>query len=423
MEDLAPHNHDAEGAVIGSALIDPNAIELVANLPASAFHKPAHAQIWRAMLGLHQDGKPTDFIMVCEALGDAPHLISDLVYLAGDVPTSYHVEHYASLVRLHAMQRAVIQASGSIAKIAYTTNDPSTLAAAAMHALTTALEGSPILSSTVTSGEIVDDYLVNLPGMAPDAPGRVLCGFQDVDSLVGGLAPGSLNLLAARPSIGKSALMLGISRDVARSGRAVLIFSLEMGPYDVAERLLATESGINSTRIRTNQVSVRDAGGMADAADRLREYPLLFDFQGGLRVGELVDRAKRVHRERGLSLVCVDYVQLLMAGERGLSENAELTTVSRALKVLAKDLNVPLLVLSQLNRQADGYDRVPRLSHLRGSGSLEQDADVVMLLHREEDAPSVVKLDVAKNRMGPTGEVGLFWDPTTTSFHNLGVRV
>lgn len=248
-------------------------------------------------------------------------------------------------------------------------------------------------------------------------------GFADIDNLTAGLGNGDLLLLAARPSMGKTALALNIARNVAGAGHGVLFFSLEMSSVQLFERLLAAESGVNSHRIRTGRLNTEDWDGIAAAQGTLHDLPIFIDDSPGLHVSELRCRARRQGRAQAIRLVIVDYLQLL-AGERQHGRTEEVSSISRNLKLLARELELPVLALSQLSRNCEGRDdKRPRLSDLRDSGALEQDADVVAFIYREgvynrKAEPDLAEVQIAKHRNGPTGTVALQFSRRTTRFYD-----
>ena len=432
---LPPHATDAEQAVLGSLLIDPEAVEVVLPLlrPDDWYH-PKHRTIYQAVVALHEQGTAVDFRTVVDALTAAQlSAVGGDTYLASlltVVPSSIHAAHYAETVRRCAVQRRLIEAAGQIAKLGYQETDVAAALAQAesilfgvtqqtggrdfvllRDALAAALEATPV---NPTTGEITE-----VPS------GRLPTGFIDLDKLLGGLAAGDLLLLAARPSVGKSAIALAIAQHMAQhSLAAVAIFSLEMSAHQIAERLLAMQSRVDATRLRSGQLNRAELAQVVEAAHALGQLAIWIDDSSALRLPEIRARARRLHAEQPLALVIVDYLQLLEAG--GENRVQEVAAISRGLKALARDLKLPVLALSQLSRASEQRaDHRPLLSDLRDSGSLEQDADVVLFLHRpdrydEAAERGVAEVHVAKHRNGPTGMVSLYFDAPTTRFHNLG---
>ncbi len=434
-EPLPPHNTEAEESVLGSLMIDPEGIETVANfLPVGDFYHPRNRDVYTAMVRLFERRQPTDFVMVCdelersdrlEAVGGAGY-VSRLLTI---VPTSIHVEHYARVVQRTAVMRRLIGAAGRIAAIGYE-DEPD---------LRFALERAEQELFRVTQlkvgrdfqhiREVLAEYLEQIQFAAGDQAGAsagIQTGFIDLDRLLGGFQRSDLIILAARPSLGKTALALNIARNTAvRFNLTGAIFSIEMSRSQLAQRFLSTESGVDSARIREGRLSEAELRRLGEAFDLLSAAPIYVDDTPGIGIGELRSKARRLHAEHPLDLIIVDYLQLV-GGSVPENRVQEMSEVSRSLKALARELNVPVLALSQLSRAVESRSpHIPMLSDLRDSGSIEQDSDVVMFIYREDvydresQRKGITDLYIAKHRNGPTGMVSLLFQERSTKFVDL----
>jgi replicative DNA helicase len=437
---LAPQATEAEQSVLGSILVDRDAILRVADfLRPVDFYRQQHADIYEAMLALHGQREPIDLITLgdelarrdrLEAVGGAAYLAS----LMNTVPTAVHVEHYGRIVERKSVLRNLISAAGKIAAVGYEeANDAeiaidraeSILFEISQHRTTGGFE-----SLATLLGQAYDrlEYLHEHRGQILGIPS----GLGQLDLLLGGFQPSDLIILAARPSVGKTSLALNIAQHAAvREGKKVAVFSLEMSREQLALRLLSAESGINPRPLQTGFVDETDWSKIAQVMNDMHNAPLWIDDQPGLSVMELRTKARRLEAEqKGLDLVIVDYLQLMQAStpSRDANRVQEVSEISRGLKELARELKVPVIALSQLSRGVEQRGTAePRLSDLRESGSLEQDADVVLFLYREgEQNPEaefeVVKAKVSKLRNGPIGEVPLNFRKANTRFYTMAPR-
>jgi replicative DNA helicase len=437
---LAPQATEAEQSVLGSILVDRDAILRVADfLRPVDFYRQQHADIYEAMLALHGQREPIDLITLgdelarrdrLEAVGGAAYLAS----LMNTVPTAVHVEHYGRIVERKSVLRNLISAAGKIAAVGYeVANDAeiaidraeSILFEISQHRTTGGFE-----SLATLLGQAYDrlEYLHEHRGQILGIPS----GLGQLDLLLGGFQPSDLIILAARPSVGKTSLALNIAQHAAvREGKKVAVFSLEMSREQLALRLLSAESGINPRPLQTGFVDETDWSKIAQVMNDMHNAPLWIDDQPGLSGMELRTKARRLEAEqKGLDLVIVDYLQLMQAStpSRDANRVQEVSEISRGLKELARELKVPVIALSQLSRGVEQRGTAePRLSDLRESGSLEQDADVVLFLYREgEQNPEaefeVVKAKVSKHRNGPIGEVPLNFRKANTRFYTMAPR-
>ncbi|GAC1558216.1 MAG: replicative DNA helicase [Herpetosiphon sp.] len=436
MEKQLPTNIEAERATLGALLIERDAIiALAAWLSTEHFYLEKHRWIYDAIIQCYNRRVPPDLQTVAEELRRAQHLVEIgdvpfLVELSNDVPTAYHVEFYGRIVERTAVLRRLIQAGGRIAALGFDETDDveRTLDLAEQELFSVSQRRG--VQEFVPLSQVIDqylDYLNELQERGFDV-GGVPTHFVDFDRLMGGLHKSDLLILAARPGVGKSSFALSIAHNMAVQNRAsVGIFSLEMGRDQLLQRLLATFTGIDAQRLRTGRISTQDLNVVMDAMGQLANIPIYIDDTPGVTINELRSKTRRLQAEHGLDLLIIDYLQLLTSGGRRNDNRVqEVSEISRSLKNLARELQVPVLALSQLSRAVEGRtSHVPMLSDLRESGSIEQDADVVMFIYREEmydkdtDKKGIAEIHVAKHRNGPLGVVNLFFDTKTTRFRDL----
>ncbi len=432
-----PQNIEAEKATLGSILLNREAIVAVAPwLLAEYFYMDRHAQIYEAMLACYNARIPPDTRTVSEELrrrerldsiGGVPYL-SDLV---DTVPTSYHVEYYARIVERTALLRQLIKAGGKIAALGY--DEREELENTLDQAEQTLFEVSQRRSNQdfIHIGQVIDSYYEQI-NYLQEHRGEVVgvpSGFRDLDELTGGLQQSDLIILAARPSVGKTSFALSLGYNVAtRHQRNVGIFSLEMSRDQLVQRLLAMDTRIDSHRLRTGHLNEADLQNVMESMGRLAAVPIYIEDTPGLSIMEVRSKARRLQSQSGVDLIIIDYLQL-MAGKRSDNRVQEVSEISRGLKALARELNVPVIALSQLSRAVEGRtSHIPMLSDLRESGSIEQDADIVMFIYREElydketDKKGIAELHIAKHRNGPIGVVPMRFDAATTRFDDLTYR-
>jgi replicative DNA helicase len=437
IDKLAPQAVDAEQSVLGSLLIDADAILKVADfLHPADFYRQQHADIYESMLALHAQREPIDLVTLADELARRERLdaIGGPAYLAtvmNMVPTSVHVEHYGRIVERKAVLRNLIAAAGKIAAVGY--EEANDAEAAIDRAESILFE----ISQHRTIGGF--ESLATLLGQAYDRleylhehRGQILgipSGLTQLDTLLGGFQPSDLIILAARPSVGKTSLALNIAQHASiREGKKVAVFSLEMSKEQLSLRLLSAETGINPRPLQTGFMEETDWSKIATVMNDMAGASMWVDDSPVLSVMELRTKARRLEAEQhGLDLVIVDYLQLMQASVQSREPNRvqEVSEISRGLKQLARELKVPVIALSQLSRGVEQRGSAePRLSDLRESGSIEQDADVVIFLYRdgEQNAESeveLVKAKIAKHRNGPIGEVPLQFRKSTTRFHSV----
>lgn len=440
-EQSLPANREAEQATLGSVLLNRDAITPIAAwLKPSHFWQEAHRWIYEAMLACYDRGTPPDIRTVAEALTRANRFdaIGGYAYLSelsDAVPTSYHVESYARIVERAAIERELIFAGGRIAALGYDqAGDTETKIAHAYRELDAATaqrgDGDMLLPiATLIDRKFTAMYAASEKG--EDIQNGILTGFRDLDELLGGLHKQDLIVLAARPSVGKSSLATCIAYGVAGAGHRVDIFSLEMSADQTVNRLIAIDSGLDTQRVQ--HYRFRDDGQAAAytaSLGRLASMPIAIDDRPALTIADIRSRILRRGAQIGMpALVVIDYLQLMSASGRSENRTQDVSEISRGLKALAKELDCPVLALSQLSRAVEGRtSHIPMLSDLRESGAIEQDSDIVMFIYREElydkdtDKKGIAELHIAKHRNGPIGLVPMRFDAATTRFLDLTYR-
>jgi len=436
---LPPQAIESEMALLGSMLLDPVVIGDVIQIVRSAedFYRPAHASIYAVLVESYDRHNAGDIAMVHQALRDKGLLEAVggseyLIDLAESVPAAVNAPHYARVVAEKAVVRRLINAAGEILRKAHAAGDDvralldeaeRAIFEIAQHSQRS--ESQPLPELLVQAMEAIESRLEE------GAITGLRTGFRGLDELTSGFQSGDMIILAARPSMGKTAFALNVAENVALLGKAVGIFSLEMGRQQLAQRLLCSRSEVDSQRLRRNFINKEEFGALLQAMDELSQAPIHIDDTPGLSILELRAKARRMASKHELGLVVIDYLQL-MSGPSREGRQQEVAEISRGVKALARELDVPVMCLSQLNRAAEHReDKRPRLSDLRESGSIEQDADVVMMLHREDyyrqhqedyEPSNVAELIIAKQRNGPTDTVKLTWVGSSTKFKDFSGR-
>ena len=447
-EKLPPHDIEAEEAVIGSLLIDPEAIlKIATSLKSEDFFSETNRVIYQACFALYQRNEVMNQITVAHELMRQEKLeqiggAAFLSHLIGNVPTSLHVEYYAQIVSNTAIMRRLITAAGQIEALGY--------------------EASPDIEASLNKAEdilfqvrmrreprdfvpIRDALGQYFEEAGPPTAARegeipyILTGFTALDDFLGGLQKSDLVVLAARPSLGKTSLALNIARNTAINQKAcVALCSLEMSREAVVQRLLASESGVNSTKVRRGRFGEQDEVRIMEASGVLAEAPIYIDDSPQLRALDIRSKVRRLHFERNIDLIIIDYLQLIQGDGRNETRVQEISKITRALKTLARELNVPILTVSQLSRAVEWRaSHVPQLADLRESGSIEQDADVVLFIYRDEMYFSaedwskvhdiekepyprgIAEIHIAKHRNGPLGQIKLRFLSRIAKFDNL----
>ena len=432
-----PYDLEAEMGVIGSILLMPEVCDEVAGLKADDFYDDANRMIYQHLRTMHDEGQKIDITLLVSRLRTASEFdkIGGAAYLAklsGAVSNAAHAVYYGDIVSEKAIYRRLIESSTEILRDAYDqTSDSRELCAQAEQKIFSIMDGRSSQSVSSISDVLhaaMDRMEAKLRG--DHADGSVETGFTDYDTMCGGMHNGELIILAARPSMGKTALAMNIAEHVSIEERAPTLFiSLEMSGIELADRMLCSLARVNGHRLRNGTISSDDQNRLVQKANEISEAPLFVDDSPSRTVSEIAAAARRIKRRSGnLGLIVIDYLQLIEPDNSRDPRQEQVAKIARRLKGMARELEVPLLCLSQLNRQAeDSKDHRPRLSHLRESGAIEQDADVVMFVHREEyyhrgeeraQYHGQAEIIVAKQRNGPVGDVKLTWESDFTRFQN-----
>ncbi len=436
---IPPQNLDAEMSLLGAVLIDEETLADVSeHVRAKDFYDKRHATIYGAMMRLYERHKPVDLLTLTEELKKKSELdviggASYLTELTNYVPTAAHAEAYAEMVALKAVRRRLIKASAEISELGY---DEDTT-------IQELLEKAEAELFRVSDQSLKQD-LVSLESILTESFDRmeelhrnkgslrgVRTGWRDLDNMTAGLQRSDLIILAARPAMGKSTLVANLAYNVATVAKqSVLFFSLEMSKEQLVDRMLADASGVDAWNIRTGNLSDEDFSKLSEAMGEMSEAPIYFDDTPGISVLEMRTKARRAAHEAPLGLIIVDYLQLMQGSGRSDGNRVqEVSEISRGLKLIARELNVPVVALSQLSRSVESRSpQIPQLSDLRESGSIEQDADIVMFLYREDyynpetDREHIADLILSKHRNGPTGKIELYFSPERLRFMSLDKR-
>jgi len=431
---VPPQNLEAEKCVLGSILLDPECITGVSGIiERDDFYVLAHRTIYQAMLDLHRLHTPIDLLTVCNLLEERREITDvggkgAVAELTEFVPTASHAEEYAEIVHGKAYQRRLIRVGTDISTLAFQPDADPVEVNSRAESILLELRNRDRRLRMDTLAEVFNETYDGLAAAADrnGVTSRFLAtGFHDLDAMLAGIERSDLVILAARPAMGKTALAINIGQNIATSGQKVGVFSLEMSKQQLARRILSTAARVDGWKLRAGKLTDDERQRVIDAIERLHALPITIFDRSGVSLQDLRSRARRMKLERGLDFLIIDYLQL-MAGNNPHNRVQEVSEISRGLKVLARELDVPILCLSQLSRGVESRDnKVPNLSDLRESGSIEQDADVVLMLYRDDyyndrsDRPGEVELHVKKNRNGPTGKVLLRFDRHTTEFRSL----
>lgn len=435
-EGLAPHSQEAEEALLAAVLINNHALlEVAAFLRADDFFFLRNQYVWEAMMRLQERDEMIETLTLIDELRNQDRLDAIgggayVTYLLSNSATAMNAEVYGRIVERTATRRRLLKSSTEIAQLAKSqemdVNEVIERAEASLFAVT-----EHRLKRDVT---LIHDVLaqyydrVEYLYRTHDKQSGVPTGFIDLDRLLGGLQKSDLLVLAARPGMGKTSFGLNIARNAARAGGRVAVFSLEMSNEQLVQRFIASESGIDSQKLRLGDLDDREWALFTQSAGRLSELPIFLDDTVAITPIQLRTKCRRLHREFEINLVIVDYLQLMNGkqGERNPNREQEISYISQSLKELARELNVSVLALSQLNRAVEQRaDKRPQLSDLRESGSIEQNSDVVMFIYRDDmynensEAPNQAEIIIAKHRNGPTGNVSLYFDKRLTQFRDL----
>ncbi len=432
---VLPHSVEAEQSVIGSMIMSRDAIMAASEIIASEdFYQHQYGILFDAMLELYNEGKPVDLVTLQERLRekDVPPEISSLEFardLLNAVPTSANVRHYAAIVQDKSMLRKMIKVTEEIANTCYLqkerTEDILEDTEKKIFDLVQRRSGGdfvPIKQVVLNALDKIEKASKN-KGNVTGIP----TGFIDLDYKTSGFQPSDLILIAARPSMGKTAFVLNVAQHMAfKEGQTVAIFSLEMSKEQLVNRLFSLESKVDAQLLRTGNLSDEDWAKLIEGAAVVGKSNLIIDDTPGISVGELRSKCRKFKLEQNLGIIIIDYLQLMTGSKRAESRQQEISDISRNLKAIARELNVPVVALSQLSRAVEQRpDHRPMLSDLRESGAIEQDADVVMFLYRDDyynkdtDKKNIAEVIIAKQRNGPIGTVELVWLPNYTKFANM----
>lgn len=429
-----PHSVEAEEAVLGSILINPEVLlDVNSILNSEDFFIIRHRWIWDAILRLHRRREAIDYLTVVREL-EAHQQIEEtggpayITYLISNIPTSIHAETYARTVLRSATRRRLLEAAGEIAELAYREEDEmEEVIDGAESALLSATERH-LARELTPIDKVMSSYYdrIEYLYLNQDKTHGVPTGFTDLDKVLGGMQESDLLIIAGRPGMGKSSWLISAALNAARYGSRVALFSLEMSNEQVVQRIIAAETGLNSQQLRLGHLTPEEWERFVQAADRLSHLNIYLDDTPALSVMQLRTKCRRQWAQTGLDLALVDYLQLMNAGQRVENRVQEISIITMGLKQLARELNIPLLAAAQLSRAVEQrQDKRPLLSDLRESGSIEQDADVVMFVYRDEvynedtEKPNIAEILVAKHRNGPTGTVELFFKKELTQFTDL----
>ncbi len=429
-----PNNTEAEEAVLGALLIDPEAIySVLPFLQSGDFYLQKHRWVYEAMIRVHERRDPVDFLTLTTELAQLDHLdavggdafISQLITA---VPSAINVESYGRLVEQTAVRRRLLDAASDIARFAYDETLPVERVVDHSEKALFGVSQNRLTRDLQPIQEIVPryyDHIENLYAHRGELMG-VPSGFRDLDRVLGGFQRSDLLILAARPGVGKTSLMLTFALHAAEQRKVVAFFSLEMSAEQLVQRLVAQVSGIDAQRLRLGQLKEEEWPAFAEAIGHLSELPIYIDDTPAITVLQLRTKCRRLSSERGLDMIFLDYLQLMDSDMRSDNRVQEVSFISRSLKGLSREVDVPLMTASQLSRAVEQrQDKHPVLSDLRESGSLEQDADIVMFIYREElynentENPNVADVMIAKHRSGPTGTVQVYFNKRLTQFADV----
>ena len=436
-ERVTPQDVEAEKSLLGAILINDDVLADVTEVvKPNDFYDDRHKEIYGAMWSLYEHRRPVDLLTVkaelkrkkaTEKAGGTAYLTS----LANYVPTAAHAKAYAELINDAALRRRLIKAAADINERAYDTEHEISEVVGLAEKSLFEVSQENIRSDLISIGDLLSDTFDRLEELSENnsSVAGLKTGYPDLDRITAGLHRSDLIILAARPAMGKTALALNLARNVAQiNQKAVLIFSLEMSKEQLVNRMLSDVSGVPSFKLETGNFNEDDFARISEAMADMSQQPLYVDDTPGMTIMEMRTKARRVAHEHDLGLIVVDYLQLMSGSMRRSMENRvqEVSEISRGLKLIARELNVPVIALSQLSRGVESRDsKIPMLSDLRESGSIEQDADIVFFLHREDyydpetERQNIADLILAKHRRGATGKIEFFFDKERVRFMSL----
>ncbi len=432
---IQPNDITAEQAVLGSMLVDRDAVVVaIETLKPNDFYREDNREIYAAMYEIYNNGRHIDMITVKDelVLRGSLEKVGNLEYLStliDNVPTTSNIENYAKIVEEKATVRNLIKAANDILKMGYSgTEEVDSIIEQTEKKIFDVLQNrntkgyASLKEVLITAFDNIEKLYQNKSKIS-----GIESGFVDLDGKISGLNPSDLLIVAARPAMGKSAFVLNIASYVAMHAKTpVMIFSLEMSKEQLVNRVLCSESEVDSMKLRNADLSSEDWLKLGEASSKLAEVPLYIDDTPGLSAPELRAKCRKAKLEKNIGLVIIDYLQLMESKTKSSSRQQEISEISRSLKILAKELSIPVIALSQLSRATESRtDHRPMLSDLRESGAIEQDADIVMFLHREDyynaetEKKNIAEVIISKNRNGATGIVELAWLGQYTKFANL----
>lgn len=433
VQKIPPQNIEVEKSLLGAILLDRDAlVRVLTFLRAEHFYEKRHAIIYEAMKSLFMASISIDQLTLTDYL-QKQHTLQEvggrsyLVELVEGVPTSAHAEQYAKTIKEKALRRNLITAAATITDLAFDEEKPTNdVVNQSQHELfQVSVQGvdkgfthiKDVLAQVYEEAAAVDPSQGSMLG--------VPTGFRDLDAMLGGLQKSDLVILAARPSMGKTSLALDMVRNIALESKKVAFFSLEMSQQQLASRLLASQSGVGLWQMRTGGLTEDEFAKLSEGTGILSDLDISIDDSPGANIVEIRTKARRLYMEQGIDAIFIDYLQLIQGNARE-GRVQEVSQISQELKNMARELKVPVVALSQLSRKTeDRPDKMPQLSDLRDSGSIEQDADVVMFIHREDyydpesEKKGIAEIKISKHRNGPTGSVDLAWVKEMASFRNL----
>jgi len=433
-EFIPPQNIEAEKSLLGSILLDKDAMVKVADiLSGNDFYEDRHKTIYEAMVALYNKQKPLDVVTITDWLKNQNQLekiggVSYLTSLASSLPSSANIVRYAEIVASKATLRRLIAAASEIEHLGRKQDSEVDELLDKAERTLFSVSQKYLKSSFVPVKTVLEEAFERIDKLH-EHKGElrgVPTGFKAIDSILAGLQKSDLVIVAARPSIGKTSLVLNYALHAALAGFSVGMFHLEMSKEQVVDRLLSAHSGVDSWRLRTGNLREEDFSKIGDAISALSETAIYIDDAPGSNIMDMRTKARRLQSEKGLDLLIIDYLQLMEGRKSSDSRVQEISEISRGLKGLARELNIPVIAVSQLSREVEKRpNRTPQLSDLRESGSIEQDADVVMFIYRDDyyhqdsEKPNIADVIIAKHRNGPTGTVELYFQPETMVFRTL----
>jgi len=433
---IPPQNIDAEKSLLGAVLIDEDTLaDISEHVTIKDFYERRHSIIFGGMMRLYEKHRPVDLLTLTEELKRKKELdtvggSTYLTELTNYVPTSAHAEAYAELVAQKAVRRRLIKASGEISELGFDEETTTQELLEKAEAELFSVSDQSLKQDLVSIESILTDSFDRMEELHRNKGTLrgVATGYHDLDNMTAGLQRSDLIILAARPAMGKTTLVTNLAYNVATIAKQpVLFFSLEMSKEQLVDRMLADASGVDAWNIRTGNLSDEDFSKLSEAMGELAEAPIFIDDTPGLTVLEMRTKARRAMHEQPLGLVIIDYLQLMQgSGSSNGNRVQEVSEISRGLKLIARELNVPVIALSQLSRSVESRSpQIPQLADLRESGSIEQDADIVMFIYREAyynpetERENITDLIIAKHRNGPTGKVELYFHPERLRFMSL----